>query len=387
MKSHARLVAGILAAGLAVAGCGGDDNGTAADGGGGDGAAKSGTVTVGVVLDSTGPAGFTGVEGKKGIDLAVKEANSSKALGEATLAVDVQDAASDPKQAATLMTQMVKDYPVVSQGMTSGGALAAAPIAQRAKVPLVVILAGAPGIVETGEYVFRANAPQPVYHRLLAEHFKKEGVQRIAQVFNNDVPTNETLAKETWPGLAKDNGFEITSSDGVGATATNFASVVSKITDAAPDAVLMHLTGAQHVTFATALKRAGYDGVIAGGAGLGAGILKPMGKQGDGILFPIDFSADNPDPNAQKFVEAFKAGYDADPSPYAADAYDAMQLIIKSLAEASEFQSDAIKEAMTTVSQEGFTGAAGKITFENRDARVPGVLVEWRDGKENVIEP
>ena len=30
---------------------------------------------------------------------------------------------------------------------------------------------------------------------------------------------------------------------------------------------------------------------------------------------------------------------------------------------------------------------AGAITFENRDARVPGVLVEWRGGKENVIQP
>ena len=116
----------------------------------------------------------------------------------------------------------------------------------------------------------------------------------MAQVYNNDVPTNETLAEETWPELAKTNGFEITSSDGVGATATNFSSIVSKMTSANPDAVVMHLTGAQHVTFATALKRAGYQGKVAGGAGLGAGILKPMGDQADGILFPIDFSAANP---------------------------------------------------------------------------------------------
>ena len=189
---------------------------------------------------------------------------------------------------------MVKDYPVVSQGMTSGGALAAAPIAQKAGVPIAIILAGAPGIVETGDFVYRANAPQPTYHHLLAEHFKNQGVKTVAQVYNNDVPTNETLAEETWPELAKTNGFEITSSDGVGATATNFSSIVSKMTSANPDAVVMHLTGAQHVTFATALKRAGYQGKVAGGAGLGAGILKPMGDQADGILFPIDFSAANP---------------------------------------------------------------------------------------------
>ena len=248
---------------------------------------------------------------------------------------------------------MVKDYPVVSQGMTSGGALAAAPIAQKAGVPIAIIFAGAPGIVETGDFVYRANAPQPTYHHLLAEHFKNQGVKTVAQVYNNDVPTNETLAEETWPELAKTNGFEITSSDGVGATATNFSSIVSKITSANPDAVVMHLTGAQHVTFATALKRAGYQGKVAGGAGLGAGILKPMGDQADGILFPIDFSAANPDPKIKKFVDAYKAKYNEDPSPYAADAYDAMQLITKSLAASNSFESEDIKAGMEKVAGRG----------------------------------
>ena len=152
-----------------------------------------------------------------------------------------------------------------------------------------MILAGAPGIVETGDYVYRANAPQPTYHHLLATHFKNQGVKTVAQDYNTDVPTNETLAEETWPGLAKTNGFEITSSDGVGRPATNFR--VDRVEDHGRKAGRgRHAPhGRAHVTFATALKRAGYEGKIAGGAGLGAGILKPMGDQADGILFPIDF--------------------------------------------------------------------------------------------------
>ena len=97
------LAVGVIAGGLAIAGCGSDDEGSGS-GETASGGEKTGTVTVGVALDSTGPAGFTGVEGKKGIDLAVEEANASKALGDATLAVDIQDGASDPKQAASLMT-------------------------------------------------------------------------------------------------------------------------------------------------------------------------------------------------------------------------------------------------------------------------------------------
>ena len=64
-----------------------------------------------------------------------------------------------------------------------------------------------------------------------------------------------------------------------------------------------------------------------------------------------------------------------------------MQLITKSLAAADSFEAEDVKAGMDKVTGEGFDGAAGAITFENRDARVPGVLVEWRDGKENVIQP
>jgi branched-chain amino acid transport system substrate-binding protein len=378
-------VVGVLATGLAVAACGGTSSGGSASSSGGG--QKSAKVTVGVVLDSTGPAGFTGVEGKKGSALAVDEANASHALGKSTIAVDVQDGASDPKQAATLMTEMVKKYPVVAQGMTSGGALAAAPIAQRANMPMVVILAGAPGIVQTGDDIFRANAPQPTYHHLLASYFQGKGVKTVAQVYNNDVPTNESLAKQTWPQLAQQDGLKIVSTDPASATTTNFSSTVSKIMSEKPDAVVMHLTGAQHVTFATALRRAGYTGIIAGGAGLGAGILKPMGAQANGILYPIDFSAANPNPQVQKFVKDYEAKYHVAPSPYAADAYDAMDLIVKALAKSKSYDSGDIKTGLDQVTSSGFTGAAGSIRFQDRDARVPGVLVDWRNGQENVIQP
>ena len=86
-------------------------------------------------------------------------------------------------------------------------------------------------------------------------------------------------------------------------------------------------------------------------------------------------------------MEAYTGKYSEPPSPYAADAYDAVQLIVKSLAASKSHDADDVKAGMEQVAAKGFTGAAGNVTFENRDARVPGVLVEWRDGKENVIQP
>ena len=43
---------------------------------------------------------------------------------------------------------------------------------------------------------------------------------------------------------------------------------------------------------------------------------------------------------------------------------------------------------MAAAAQAGNPDATtGPVTFENRDARIKGSLVEWQDGKDNVIQP
>src|SRR5262245_54222662 len=150
-RSKTGALALALSAGLIVAGCGGSDSSSSSGSGS---ASKGGDVKVAMVLDMTGPVGFAGVEAKKGIDLAVKQANDSGALGGKKIVVNIQDAASDPKQAASLTQKVARDdsVPVIMIGPGSAGSLAAAPITQRAKLPTAVLESGSPGIVETGDF-------------------------------------------------------------------------------------------------------------------------------------------------------------------------------------------------------------------------------------------
>jgi branched-chain amino acid transport system substrate-binding protein len=43
-------------------------------------------------------------------------------------------------------------------------------------------------------------------------------------------------------------------------------------------------------------------------------------------------------------------------------------------------------KAMATVADQGFDGAQGQLTFDDTDARVPGVLVRWDGAKEVPVE-
>jgi ABC-type branched-subunit amino acid transport system substrate-binding protein len=90
-------------------------------------------------------------------------------------------------------------------------------------------------------------------------------------------------------------------------------------------------------------------------------------------------------------VEAFrKANPEQDQVyNYNAAGYDAMMFFANALAKAPDGSREGVLKGMQAVAAEGgFDGAAGPIKFvepDNRDVTVPGVVVEWRDGKENLI--
>jgi branched-chain amino acid transport system substrate-binding protein len=378
-----------LSAGLIAAGCGGSDSSSSSSSG--DSASKGGDVKVAMVLDMTGPVGFAGVEAKKGIDLAVKQANDSDALGGKKIVVNIQDAASDPKQAASLTQKVSRDdsVPVIMIGPGSAGSLAAAPITQKAKLPTTVLESGSPGIVETGDFIYRTSTPQDKFTGLMAEHFKNKGVKTVIQVYNNDIPTNESLAKDVWPKLADQYGFQITSSEAVPVTATNFGTIASKIASEKPDAVMLHLSGAQYVSFISAVKRAGYTGIIGGGQGASSGTLAPLGKQADGVLYVAEFSSSSDLPVAQKFNDAIKQSTGKDATLYASSGYDSMNFIVEALKDAKgDYTREGVAKGMAAAASAGNPDATtGPVTFENRDARIKGSLVQWDNGKDTIITP
>ena len=368
---------------LALAACGGDDSG---DGGG---AAKEdvASVKIGVILDETGIAGFAASEAKKGFEMGIEEANASGALGDTKIEVEYADAASDVKQATSLATQMTRDDEVRALvfGTQATEALSVAPIAQRAGVPTVMIYAGGPGIVETGDYIFRVTAPQVTYTHLAADYLAEQGVKTIGIIYNNDSATLNDLATKVYPELAKERGIEIVSSNGVSLKETDYGQAAGEIAKANPDAVVLLLAGAPNVTAVSALERAGWEGQIMGQPGMAAGALEPLGKKANGIKYPLDFAATTNTPVGKEFVAKWKEKFGKDANTYSAAGYDAALLLVEGLKQAEGYEREQIKEGLTKAAQAGIEGAAGSIKFEERDARVPGLLVEYRDGKEVVI--
>jgi branched-chain amino acid transport system substrate-binding protein len=378
-------VSALATAAITVAACGSDDSATGTSTPASGNSAKASSVKVAVILDETGQAGFAGALAKKGFEQSLKEINDAGGANGTKIEAEYADSATDIKEATTLGTKYARDKDVsaIVFGTQGAEALAIAPIAQREGVPLVALYSGGPGVVETGDHIFRVTAPQKNYTHLEAEYLKNKGVKTISLVYNDDSPTLQELGTKVWPQLAQENGLQVVSSTKTSQATTDFSSFTSEVTNKKPDAVVLLLAGAANVTAITGIQRAGYKGMIAGQPGIAGAILKPLGAKADGITYPIDFSVETTAPVGKKFVATFGA----DANTYSASGYDAALMIAEGVKNAKDTSRDGMLAGLTAAAGTGFEGASGQLTFKNRDASVPGVLIQWEGGKETVIQP
>lgn len=370
----------VATAAVVLAGCGGGEQ--AATGAGG----RPAEFTIDFVLDQTGVAQtFTGAV-RQGWDLRVDEANANKDVAGVRLATRMHDSQSDPRVGSGVMTQVAgSDAPIAAFGTGSNVAPAVAPIAQRAGLPLVTIYSGSPGVVDAGNQIFRVTAPQATYHQIQSTYFAKQGVKRVAVIYNTDNGTLKNLAEEFYPAAAQRDGYEIVSSSGVSVKATDISAEMTGVLASKPDAVLMLVLSQQNTSVVTQLRRANFPGIIAAQPGIGTQALQTLGAEADGVVYPIDFSPATKSATGQAFAKAYTTRFGKAPDTFAASGYDGASMVIEALKSAPSFDRETLNKALLDVSTRGFDGAAGPVRFEQRDARVDGVMVRWQGGRETLL--
>jgi branched-chain amino acid transport system substrate-binding protein len=364
--------AACLAAGvLVLAGCGSSAAGSSS----GDGLPE--VVNVTAIADLSGVAGPGGQPTRKGMELAAEEVNNSKFLASSTLKLEFGDSGTNPAKGASLMSKAASsDTPLAFGSSTSAVALAEAPIAQRGKLPVIFQQAGAEGVLEAGDRIYRATPLQTSYFNLTLEYLQKNSAKKVAVIYDNDVPTIVNLYKALTDGASK-YGYEVVSTQSTTSKTVDVSSQVSKMLSAQPDAIFVDVLQAHNVQVIKQLRQSGYNGLIVAQQGAGGGTLEPLGADADGVVFANDFNAGSPTESTQHFVSLYKAKYNATPGNFAAEGYDAVWFAARALKEAGSVDRDAVLAALKKVGETGFQGALGDIKFVDRqEVLAKGVLVK-----------
>jgi branched-chain amino acid transport system substrate-binding protein len=127
-----------------------------------------------------------------------------------------------------------------------------------------------------------------------------------------------------------------------------------------------------------ALRGAGFEGRIVGGAPAGRRpFVEEAGPAAEGVLFPLLF--DPARPGADAFTLAYRARWGSAPDYLAAHAYDAARLVAQAVRRAGPNRA-LVRDALAALAP--WDGAAGRVTWDltGRSDRRPSLGV-WRAGR------
>src|SRR5262245_9935534 len=138
------------------------------NGAGGD----TGDIVIGMYGSLTGDGASFGQSSREGTQLAVDEINGSGGLlGGRKFKLLIEDDQSKPDEASNAVTKLITQDKVaaVLGEVASRRSLAAAPVAQRYKIPMITPSSTNERVTEVGDYIFRVCFIDPFQGEVLAK--------------------------------------------------------------------------------------------------------------------------------------------------------------------------------------------------------------------------
>ena len=351
--------------------------------------AASEPIRVGHIASLTGKEAAFGVATRKGILLAVEEINSRGGVLGRPIEYHVEDIESKPGEAATATKKLIsRDRVAVVLGANaSSDSLEAAPICQRAHVPMMAISSTNPAVTARGDYIFRICFIDPFQGAVLAKFARNSlHAQRVALLTSASAPYSVGLSKvlrERFTAL----GGQIVADQKYAEGDKDFRAQLTAIRAAKPDVIAATGYYTEAALICLQARSLGLQVPVIGGDGWEAPQLTELGgKAMEGTYYSTYFSAQNSAPEVRSFVRRYQQRWDGEtPEAVSALGYDAMRLIAAAMEQAHSTEGAAVRAAIATTKD--FPGVTGRTTIDQyRNSSKAAVMLVVRDGHPQFFE-
>jgi branched-chain amino acid transport system substrate-binding protein len=327
-------------------------------------------VKIGLILPMTGPSQSTGKQISAAVKLWMQQHGDS--VAGRTVEVILRDDAGVADTTRRLAQELVvSDHVNVLAGFgLTPLAMATAPIATQAKVPMVVMAAATSIITTQSPYIVRTAqvTPQPAVG--MADWALQNGIKSVVTLVTDYGPGYDV---EKWfNDRFKQGGGQVLQSLRVPLANPDFAPFLQRAADAKPQALFAFVPSGQGAILAKQFTERGLDksGIkfIATGDVTDDDQLNGMGDVVLGMVTAGPYSAAHPSDTNKQFVTAFeKANPGMRPNFMAVFGYDGMHLIYDALDKTKgNTDGTALVEAMKGMSWESPRGPM-KIDPATRD--------------------
>ena len=341
---------------------------------------------IGVALPLSGPEEPAGRLMLHALELQAEDLNRAGGVRGNKLYLSVQDDANDPATAKAVAERFAADPGIVAVigHFDDAPAAAVMSVYDRAKLPVIFPALSNPDLVNFSSYVFTANASDEHSAETLAAYLHAVAGARSAVVFYRDDPYGRYLDREfarkagrlglslkrvPYPGSADDAKSPLPD---------DFA---AKHWPGAADAVVLFGHSTKASAIIGQLRARGITTPVYGSDRIAPGLIERLGAKADGVRIAFPFMFDFASLAGVTFRDRFKARYRAEPSIYAAFAYDAMGLTAKALAKSGPDRAK-LRGALASFDSDdaAYAGVTGELYFDKDGYTVRDVVMGYARG-------
>jgi branched-chain amino acid transport system substrate-binding protein len=349
---------------------------------GGESAAKVTTqgneILVGEYGSFTGSEATFGISTSNGIKMAFDEQNKAGGVKGKQLKLISLDDQGKAEEAAAAVTRLITQNGVVAVigEVASSRSLAAAPIAQQHKVPMITPASTNPKVTEIGDYVFRVCFIDPFQGTVMAK-FAMDNLKAKKVAILRDVKSDYSVGLANFfASKFQELGGKIVSDQSYQSGEIDFKAQLTQIRAAKPDAVFVPGYYTEVGLIARQARQLGIQAPLLGGDGWDSAKLYEIGGQAiNGNYFSNHYSTESTEPMTVEFIKKYKERYKETPDSMAALGYDAARVLIAAMERAPQITPQTIRDELAKTKD--FQSVTGKITIDDkRNVTKPAVVVK-----------
>jgi branched-chain amino acid transport system substrate-binding protein len=349
---------------------------------GSGGAVTGNEIKIGQYGSMTGGEATFGQSTDKGIRLAVDAKNATGGVKGKKLVLITNDDQGKPEEAAAVVKKLITQDNVVALlgEVASTRSLAAAPIAQQYKIPMITPSSTNPEVTKRGDYIFRTCFIDPFQGSVMARFaFNNLKVKKVAIL--KDLKSDYSLGlSEFFAKKFKDLGGQIVSEQTFQAGDSDFKGQLTRIRSTEPEAIFIPAYYTEVGLIARQTRQLGIKAILLGGDGWDSPKLFEIGgKAVNGAYFSNHYASESPVPATQDFIKKYKEKYHETPDGLSAAGYDAAMVLIAAIENAPELTPTAIRDQLAKT--KNYDGATGKITINSERNADKDAFIVKVDGK------
>ena len=343
------------------------------------------TLKIGFNFEETGDVASYGTAEQKAAKLAVDEINKAGGVDGKQIEVTDKDNKSELSEASTVSTNLVTQAKVnaIIGPATSGGTGAAITNAAKASVPLITPSGTQDDLTKGQDYLFRTTFIDSFQGKILSKYVTDNlKAKKVVLYYDNSSDYAKGIAK----AFQEEYKGEIVATETFASKDTDFQAALTKFKGKDFDALVVPGYYTEAGKIVNQARGMGIDKPIVGGDGFNSEefISQATPAAATNVYYVSGYSTSGDmTAKAKKFLEAYKAKYNEEPSMFSALAYDSVYMV----AEASKGAKNSVDIKENLAKLKDFEGVTGSITMDkNHNPVKSALMIGLKDGKVDTVE-